>query len=293
MSGLEKLLRRIIREDINISFTLSPEIPDIMADIGQIEQVLMNLTVNASDAMPDGGELGIKTDHVYLDQEFVSSHAKISKGSYILLSISDTGCGIDLETKNHMFEPFYSTKGEQGTGLGLATVYGIVKQHKGCIDVISEPEQGTEFIIYLPVSDKNPDIDQPEEIPLPSLGGSETILLVEDEKSVRELAETLLKQLGYLVFSASNGHEAFLMVDSFAGKIDLLLTDVVMPEMNGKELYEGISKKYSSIAVLYMSGYTNDVINSHGVLDKDIIFIQKPFSIRELALKVREALKGS
>jgi len=291
VSGLEKLLRRIIREDINISFTLSPEIPDIMADIGQIEQVLMNLTVNASDAMPDGGELGIKTDHVYLDEEFVSSHAKISKGSYILLSITDTGCGIDLETKNHMFEPFYSTKGEQGTGLGLATVYGIIKQHKGCIDVISEPEQGTEFKIYLPVSDKNLDVDQPEEIPLPSLGGSETILLVEDEKSVRELAETLLKQLGYLVFSASNGREALLMVESFADKIDLLLTDVVMPEMNGKELYEEISKKYSSIAALYMSGYTNDVINSHGVLDEDIIFIQKPFSIRELALKVREAFK--
>ncbi len=291
ISGLEKLLRRTIREDIEIRIVLSPEISTVMADIGQIEQVLMNLTVNAADAMPGGGCLTVETANVYLEDEFVVQYQEMIAGPYVLLSVRDTGSGIDEEIQKHMFEPFYSTKGEQGTGIGLATVYGIVKQHGGSILVQSEPGKGTTFQIYLPVSGEVSSSDGVKEVLLSSLSGTETILLVEDDKRVRELTLTLLKQQGYLVFPAESGSEALSIVESFGDRIDLLLTDVVMPGMNGRELYAAINQIVPRMKVLFMSGYTNDVIARHGVLEEGLPFIHKPFSIMTLASKVRELLE--
>lgn len=291
ISGLEKLLRRTIREDVEIRIVLSPEISTVMADIGQIEQVLMNLTVNAADAMPDGGRLTLETANVYLGEDFVVQYQEMIAGPYVSLSVEDTGCGIDEEIQKHMFEPFYSTKGEQGTGIGLATVYGIVKQHGGSISVQSEAGKGTTFKIYLPVSGEIDSSDGVKEVLLSSLTGTETILLVEDDKRVRELTLTLLKQQGYLVFPAESGNEALSIVESFGDRIDLLLTDVVMPEMNGRELFIAINQIVPGMKVLFMSGYTNDVIARHGVLEEGLLFVHKPFSIMTLASKVREVLE--
>ncbi len=290
VTGLEKLLRRTIREDIEINILLSPEIPDIMADMGQIEQVLMNLTVNAADAMVEGGRLTIEVGYIFFEENNSIEHQEIEQGHYVFLSVSDTGCGINEETKKNMFEPFYSTKGDQGTGLGLATVYGIVKQHGGFIHVKSEIGIGSSFEIYLPISMELPTTSKNIDSVILAPKGTETILLVEDDKRVRELTLTLLKQQGYLVLAASDGTEALAIVKSLGGQVDLLLTDVVMPDINGKELYEEIRNLYPSIKVLFMSGYTNDVITNHGILGQDINFIQKPFSIHGLAGKVRDAL---
>jgi CheY-like chemotaxis protein len=240
--------------------------------------------------MPDGGYLTIETARKDLDTSYTQSRQGVVPGNYALLAVSDTGSGMDEQTCQNIFEPFFSTKGDQGTGLGLATVYGIVKQHGGNIWVYSEPEKGTTFKIYLPLA-------QDMEMKLSAAGGTEnnlagteTILLVEDNEQVRELAHAVLKNKGYTVLAAANGEKALETVSGHEGKIHMILTDVVMPGLNGKDLYLKVSKTHPGIKVLYMSGYTSNVIAHHGILEKGIQFIQKPFSINGLAARVRQVL---
>jgi PAS domain S-box-containing protein len=290
--GFEKLLRRTIREDIDLRIVASPDIRTIMGDIGQIEQVLMNLFVNAQQAMPQGGRLTIETALVALDAAYSAAHHNIQPGRYVMLAVSDTGRGMDQETMEHIFEPFFSTKGDQGTGLGLATVYGIVKQHGGHVWAYSEVGRGSTFKVYLPVSEQSPAQSAAEEEAAPQMQGSETILLAEDNDQVRILAEAVLKRQGYTVLVADRGAEALNLLKAHTGKVDLLLTDVVMPDMNGKALFEKAVVVQPGLKVLYMSGYTDDVIASRGVLDEGVRFIQKPFTVRALAAKVREVLEG-
>jgi len=286
----EKLMRRTIRENIDIKIILSPDIRLIMADIGQIEQVIMNLAINAQDAMPEGGRLTIETSMTELDEEYAASRPDVKPGLYVMLAVSDIGCGMDDETHGLIFEPFFSTKGDQGTGMGLATVYGIVKQHGGNIWVYSEPGKGATFKIYLPVSEEAHIETIAKEKRVGNLLGSETILLVEDNEQVRRLAHAILKNRGYTVLTAENGSDALAVLASHAGPVHLLMTDVVMPGMNGKELFNKATEKHPDLIALYMSGYTDNVIAHHGVLDEGVHFIQKPFSVNSLAAKVREAL---
>ena len=290
IKGLEKLLRRTIREDIEIKVDLSPDIPVVMADIGQIEQVIMNLAVNSADAMPDGGCFCIETASVYLDECYASSCDGVSPGPYIMIAVSDTGIGMDDNIKDHLFEPFFSTKGDQGTGLGLAMVYGIVKQHGGDICVYSEVGIGTTFKVYLPITDA-PDIDEEtqEGADIP-LKGSETILLVEDSEQVRNLVNKILRRLGYRVIVAENGFEAIKLLEKLDFHVDLLLTDVIMPGLNGRNLYLKVAEKFPDIKVLYMSGYTDNIVNQHGLLDEENGFIQKPFNAIALSLKLRQLI---
>ena len=291
LKDFEKLLRSTIREDINIRLIPSKSLPLILGDVGQLEQVTMNLVVNAQDAMPDGGELTIETTTEELAKSYTTEHMNVPSGPHIMLSISDTGCGMDAETCEQIFEPFFTTKDKhRGTGLGLSTVYGIVKQHGGNIQVYSEPGKGTTFNVYLPVSRDTPSEQKTIEIKHTDTHGSETVLLAEDDEIVRKLALTILKQSGYTVLVAENGAEALLALESHDGPLHLLLTDVVMPDMNGRELFSMAVEKYPSLKVLYMSGYTDDVIAHHGVLDEGVAFIQKPFAIHDLAAKIREVL---
>jgi PAS domain S-box-containing protein len=290
LDGFEKLLRRTIREDVTIDFILAPTVPLIKGDIGQLEQVIMNLAVNAQDAMPHGGNLTIQTSVVELDQTYVAAHQDLGPGLYVMLGVNDTGCGMDARIRERLFEPFFTTK-EKGTGLGLATVYGIVKQHGGHIWVYSEPGHGTIFKIYLPVAE---DPGEPKESSTLEISadwsGTETILLVEDDEQVRNLSHTILKQQGYTVLTAKNGREALATADRHDGPLHLLLTDVVLPDVNGKELFARISAEFPEMKVLYMSGYTDDVIAHHGVLDEGVHFIQKPFSVQFLIARVRKVL---
>ncbi len=293
LCDFEKLLRRTIREDVAIHMNLAESLPLIKGDVGQLEQVVMNLVVNAQDAMPDGGQLTLETARVELDESYSAEHKGAAPGPYVMLIISDTGSGMDSDTREHLFEPFFTTKEkDRGTGLGLATVYGIVKQHGGNIWVYSEPGFGTVFKIYLPVSTDSPNShESASKAPSKSdLNGSETILLVEDDHQVRKLTLAVLKQQGYRVLAAENGKEGLAMLDQHNGPVHLLLTDVIMPEMNGKRLFERISQTYSDVRVLYMSGYTDNVIAHHGVIDPGVHFIQKPFNVKDLAAKVREVL---
>ncbi|WP_054033124.1 hybrid sensor histidine kinase/response regulator [Desulfatitalea tepidiphila] len=292
VQGFEKLLRRTIREDIDLRIVVPPDIRTIMGDIGQIEQVLMNLFVNAQQAMPQGGRLAIETALVTLDAAYAAAHHNIQPGRYVMLAVSDTGRGMDQETLEHIFEPFFSTKGDQGTGLGLATVYGIVKQHGGHVWVYSEVGKGSTFKVYLPVSEQTPAESAAQKEAESFIQGSETILLAEDNDQVRILAEAVLKRQGYTVLVADRGAEALNLLKAHTGKVDLLLTDVVMPDMNGKALFEKAVAVQPGLKVLYMSGYTDDVIASRGVLDEGVRFIQKPFTVRALAAKVREVLEG-
>ncbi|MBI4774164.1 MAG: response regulator [Deltaproteobacteria bacterium] len=291
IEGFEKLLRRTIPEDIGIQVISSPEIPAVMADVGQIEQVIMNLAVNAADAMPGGGKLTIETAVTDLDEAYAATHPDVEPGRYVRLAFSDTGCGMDAETRRRIFEPFFSTKGERGTGLGLATVYGIVKQHGGNIWIYSEPGNGTTFKIYLPVAEKADIGESTGKKTTTDLRGSETVLLVEDEEQVRVLANAILTRQGYAVLVAKHSAEALLVLEGHNGAVNLLLTDVVMPGMNGRELYNRCVEKHPDLKVLYMSGYTDNVIAHRGVLEEGVHFIQKPFSVQTLASKVREALE--
>lgn len=286
----KELLRRTIREDIDLEIMTTPKIGTIRADIGQIEQVIMNLCVNAQDAMPDGGKLILETALVELDSKYTKDHPSSRAGQYVMLAVTDTGIGMDESIQKQVFDPFFSTKGDLGTGLGLSTVYGIVKQHDGTIWIYSEPGKGTTIKVYLPKTDEQPMEIGSNEIGIEKLKGSETILIVEDSESVRNLSCDILERQGYRVLSASSGAEALNILVSYDGAIDLLLTDVVMTDMNGKELYEEVKKKSAQTNVLYMSGYTNNVIAHHGILDEGIKLIQKPFSIQGLASKVFEAL---
>ena len=290
IDNFEGFLRRTIPEDIEIKFNLGTDLPTMMADVGQVEQIIMNLTVNAVDAMKDGGTLCYETHSATLDEDYAASHQDVTPGEYVMLVISDTGMGMDHDTRERIFEPFYSTKGEKGTGLGLATVFGIVKQHDGHIWVYSEPGGGTMFKVYFPVSDKAPVAVKKDEQDATTLSGTETILLVEDNEDVRRLANSILVRNGYNVLVASSGEEAQSITDENNNSIHLLLTDVVMPGINGRELHDQLKKKYPELKVVYMSGYTDDVIVHRGILDDGINFLQKPFTVRGLALKVRDVL---
>lgn len=290
LKGFESLLRRTIREDIEIRLVTSPHVRPVMADIRQIEQVIMNLSINASDAMPGGGRLTIETGLVELDAEYASVHQEVEPGTYVQIAVSDNGCGMDAETRQHIFEPFFSTKGEKGTGLGLSTVYGIVKQHGGHIWVYSESGKGSTFKIYLPVTYNRMTEESFEQGSQDDLKGTETILLVEDNNQVRKMARTILIRHGYAVLDAGNWRDIEQILAVHDQPVDLLLTDVVMPEINGREVYRRVAEKYPDMKVLYMSGYTDDVIAHHGVLEEGVQFIQKPFTVIALAGKVRETL---
>ena len=290
--GLEKVLGRIIGEDIELINHLAEDLEKVKTDPNQIEQVILNLVVNARDAMPNGGKLIIETHNVELDESYAQSHFSVIPGRYVLLSVTDTGCGMSSEVKERIFDPFFTTKGiGKGTGLGLSTVYGIVKQSGGNIWVYSELNQGTTFKIYLPrVEEKTDYVSQQEEtVNFPR--GDETILLVEDEESLRSLAARVLRDQGYTVLEAANGDRGMeLAREHIHKKIHLLLTDLVMPQMGGKELVEQFNTIHPNTRVLFISGYTDGVIIHQASLKPGIPFLQKPFSPMDLARKVREVL---
>jgi len=292
VNEFEQLLRHTLHEDIALQIIAAQAVPAILGDMGQLQQVIMNLVVNAQDAMPDGGRLTIETGVAELDADYAAHHQGVLPGRYVLLTVTDTGIGIDEATREHIFEPFFTTKEiGKGTGLGLATVYGIVKQHGGNIWVYSEPGKGTTFKVYLPVAADGAGPAEKEETAAEGqLRGTETVLLAEDNAAVRILAQGVLQQHGYHVLLADNGRQALSIMAGYDGPVQLLLTDVVMPEMNGRELYENIVKDHPDIRVLYMSGYTENVIAHRGVLDAGVQFIQKPFTVNALAAKVRETL---
>ena len=295
VADIGKMLQRLIGEDIELAMVLTDDSAEINADPGQIEQVLMNLVVNARDAMPNGGKITIETANVEIDRAYAETHIAVQPGSYAMLAVSDNGVGMDDETKKHIFEPFYTTKEQgKGTGLGLSTVYGIVNQSGGNIWVYSEAGQGTIFKIYLPRVSRTssaPQMDS-DAVGLMVSGGTETILLVEDEPQIRKMAFEFLTESGYEVLAASNGIEALRILEEVSAPVHLILTDVIMPQMNGRELVERVALLRPGTKVLFMSGYTNDAIVRHGVLDSGTWFIQKPFSPDALGSKVREVLDG-
>jgi two-component system cell cycle sensor histidine kinase/response regulator CckA len=293
VADMEKILRRLIGEDIELQTFSAPDLWLVKADRSQIEQVIMNLAVNARDAMPRGGRLTIETANVDIDGSTLHPPAVLPPGNYVMLAVTDNGCGMDAETQAHIFEPFFTTKEKgKGTGLGLATVYGVVKQSGGYIWVYSEPDHGTTFKIYLPKIDV--DIagagrDRPVDTRLLSRG-SEVVLLVEDETGVRELARQYLEMSGYTVLEAEDGHTALELAGMHAGPIHLLLTDVVMPGISGRELADRVAAIRPGIKIVYMSGYTDQSVIHHGILEGDAVLLQKPFTLAALAAKLREIL---
>jgi PAS domain S-box-containing protein len=291
VSDLSKMLQRLIGEDIQLETSLEPALGTVKADPGQIEQVIMNLAVNSRDAMPDGGKLMIETGNVFLDQAYISRHVSITPGHYVLIAVSDNGAGMDEKTRQRIFEPFFTTKESgKGTGLGLSTVYGIVKQSGGNIWVYSEVGQGTTFKVYLPRIDEPLEVQPLRAIDPGMLQGVETVLLVEDEEMVRKLARQILETCGYKVLEAPHGGAALLLCERHDGPLHLMLTDVVMPEMSGRELMQRLSPIRPEMRVLFMSGYTEHAIVYHGVVEAETHFIQKPFTPEALARKVREVL---
>lgn len=291
IEGFSNMIRRLIGEDITIKTVLEERIPQINADSGMMEQILLNLAVNARDAMPDGGVLTIETRVVSLDRGHASVKLDVRPGNYLMLSVADTGKGMDEKTRERIFEPFFTTKeAGKGTGLGLATVYGIVKQHGGTIWVYSEPDHGTVFKIYFPLSRKIEQIGKRQTEVEPVHAGSGTVLVVEDEEKLRIFICSALTRLGYFVLPSRSPVEARSVAEEYKGDIHLMLTDVVMPGMNGKVLYEILAPLRPAMKVLFMSGYTENVIAERGVLKQGINFIQKPFSIRELSLKLGSIL---
>ncbi|OGP70049.1 MAG: hypothetical protein A2Y80_01135 [Deltaproteobacteria bacterium RBG_13_58_19] len=293
LSGMLKMLQRLIGEDIDLVWAPGRDLWKVKIDPSQIDQILANLAVNARDAIGGVGKLTIGTNNAVLDDPYCTDHAEFVPGEYVLLAVSDDGSGMDKETLAQIFEPFFTTKGVgEGTGLGLATVYGIVKQNDGFINVYSEPGHGTTFRIYLPRCQAEAAQDQAE-TPVKSLqGGSETVLMVEDEKAILDIGLAILKQLGYTVLTAGTPGEAIRLAGNYPGDIHLLISDVVMPEMNGRELAERLIAMKPGLKCLYMSGYTTNVIAHRGVLDEGVHFIQKPFSMKDLAIKAREVLEG-
>jgi PAS domain S-box-containing protein len=289
---MDKMLRRLIGEDIDLLTILDPALGNVKADPGQIEQVILNLSVNARDAMPKGGKLTIETANVYLSEEYSRKYVSVRSGHHVMLAVSDNGCGIDEATQKRIFEPFFTTKGTgKGTGLGLSTVYGIVKQSEGSIWVYSEVGKGTTFKVYLPQCDEVV-VEEHEEstVDVQLSREGEIVLLVEDEEMVRGIARQVLEMNGYHVLEASHGKEALLLCEQHEGHIDLMVTDVVMPQMGGRELAKCLASSRPETKVLFVSGYTDDAIVHHGVLDKDVNFLQKPFTPDALAHKVREVL---
>jgi len=292
VTDMNKMLRRLIGEDIELKARLASNLKRTKGDPGQIEQVLVNLVINARDAMPRGGIMTIETANVQLDQEYAGNHVGIRAGNYVLLAVSDTGHGMDEKIRARIFEPFFTTKEiGKGTGLGLSMVYGIVKQSGGSIWVYSEPGQGTSFKVYLPELAESYSVAEKTASPVETIpGGKETVLLVEDEEIVRGLTTKILQQAGYTVLAARGGEQALQLCAEQEHKIDLLLTDVVMPGASGKEVAEQMTRLMPGIRVLFMSGYTDEAIVHHGVLDSDVEFIQKPFTPFSLSRKVREVL---
>jgi two-component system cell cycle sensor histidine kinase/response regulator CckA len=293
VSDMEKILRRLIGEDIQLETAAPADLWLVKADRSQIEQVIMNLAVNARDAMPTGGRLTIETGNVELDASFTHHSVVLAPGKYVMLAVTDNGCGMDAKTQAHIFEPFFTTKEKgKGTGLGLATVYGIVKQSGGYVWVYSEPGRGTSFKIYLPRIEEEAYQPAKERQPQSKAvqRGSETVLLVEDEDGVRQLAREYLEASGYTVIEAADGHAALELAARTAGPIHLLMTDVVMPGVSGRELAERVEKLRPGIKVLYMSGYTDQAVVHHGILESDAVLLQKPFTLATLAEKLREIL---
>jgi PAS domain S-box-containing protein len=291
VNNMDRLLRRLIGEDIELVTITDPDLGAVRADKGQIEQIIMNLAVNARDAMPQGGKLTIETADVFLDEKYEQGHLDVSTGPYVMLAVSDNGVGMDAQTQAHIFEPFFTTKQMgQGTGLGLATVYGIVKQSGGHVWVYSEPDQGTTFKIYFPRVDEPLSATEPKTMAVTQLKGRETVLVVEDDNTLREVISRGLKKFGYGVLTAANAGEALLLCEKRKGPIHLLLTDVVLPQMGGRELAERLVSLRPDLKVLYMSGYTENAIVHHGILDEDVGFLQKPFKVNVMVQKIREIL---
>jgi signal transduction histidine kinase/ActR/RegA family two-component response regulator len=294
VTGMEKMLRRLIGEDVDLAIVLDPALGHVKADPGQLEQVILNLAVNARDAMPQGGRLTLETASVELDEAYVRRHPGAQRGPHVVLAVSDTGVGMDAEAQARLFEPFFTTKGPgRGTGLGLATVYGIVKQSGGNIWVFSEPGRGTTFKICLPQADAAAAPVEPERARTQALQGSETVLLVEDEADLRDLAREILQMYGYTVLAAGHPAEALRLGQQHEGSIHLLLTDVVMPGMSGRELADRLAPRHGAMQVLYMSGYTDEAIVRHGVLAEGTAFLQKPFTPDTLARQVRQVLAAA
>jgi PAS domain S-box-containing protein len=288
---MQGMLRRLIGEHIELEAVLGAETGQVRADPGQLEQILMNLVLNARDAMPQGGTLTIETAEVRLGEDYVREHIDAEPGPYVMLTVSDTGHGMDEETRSQIFEPFFTTKeAGQGTGLGLSTVFGVVKQSKGRISVSSEPGRGTTFTIYLPSVPDRPEAEGARQAQPKALRGTETVLLVEDEQAVRRAVQDVLQRSGYRVLVASNAGEALLISEQHTGFIHLMLTDVVMPRMSGPELVERLNPWHPEMKVLYVSGHTDKAVAELGVPDPGVTLLQKPFSVESLLQKVRQVL---
>jgi PAS domain S-box-containing protein len=292
IADMENMLRRLLGEDIDLALVLDPSLAAVKADPSQIDQIILNLAVNARDAMPRGGKLTLETANVTLDEAYTRTHAYVIPGSYVMLAITDTGHGMDAATQAKVFEPFFTTKEDgQGTGLGLATVYGILKQNNGYIQVYSEIDRGTTFKIYLPqVREEVPAAQPPKAREAATLFGSETVLLVEDDDALRELTRTILRRYGYQVLEARHGGEALLLCEKHPEPIHLVLTDVVMPQMNGRELVDRLKLLRPHLKVIYMSGYTTNAVVHHGVIEAKTPFLQKPFAINTALEKIRQVL---
>jgi CheY-like chemotaxis protein len=293
VSGMLKMLQRLMGEDISLAWHPAPGLWQIKTDPSQIDQILANLCVNARDAIKGTGHVTIKTSNNTIDADFCKKYPDTHPGEYVHLSVSDDGSGMDKETMDHVFEPFFTTKGiGEGTGLGLATVYGIVKQNNGFITIQSTQGQGTSFSIHLPRLEDSSSASPTVEAPICLQRGQETILLVEDDSAILKISAVMLEKQGYRVHSAMSPSEAITIAGEREGEIDLLITDVIMPEMNGRDLATALLSLYPHIRCLYMSGYTADVIGQHGVLDDGEHFIHKPFSLPGFSTKVREVLDG-
>jgi signal transduction histidine kinase/CheY-like chemotaxis protein/HAMP domain-containing protein len=291
ISNLMSMLRRIIGEDIEISVITDPELPPIFADLSQIEQVMVNLAVNARDAMPGGGQMVIETRQVTLDETHHQSHPWIRLGAYVQIAVTDSGCGMDAETQHRAFEPFFTTKGPgEGTGLGLSVAYGIVKQHDGFVHLYSEPGVGTTFRIYLPVAGAGVETAAPEKGNQELIGGTETILVAEDEDSLRKLAYDVLTGLGYKALLAGNGVEALEIYKAHRDQVALLLLDIVMPRQGGRATFEAIRELGSDVPVIFMTGYSAEIARSHFIATSGASILQKPYTPDSLGLKVREIL---
>jgi PAS domain S-box-containing protein len=291
VQGMDNMLRRLLGEDIKLHMHFQPNLGLVKADPGQLEQVILNLAVNARDAMPKGGELTIETSNAVLDEDYARTHEAVVPGLYSLLAVSDTGCGMDSETQAHLFEPFFTTKDPgKGTGLGLSMVYGIVKQSGGSIWVYSEPNQGSTFKIYLPALQETREPDAGQEPPEKLAKGSETVLIVEDESAVRSFTRMVLQRSGYQVIEAANGEEALSLSRGYPSEIQLLVTDMVMPGMGGRQVAEALESQRPAMRVLYLSGYTENAIAQRGTLGAELPFLQKPFTMEALLRKVRQVL---